>query len=323
MLDVLDYIKKDSSFEHLTHTILYGKDVYFIQYFEQLVRQKYETKTYWADELDYDNFKNIVSSKSIFNKKSVVIIKNFTELLSKLKKENLDFLKKTQNILILEEYEDLSEKDIKNIQNLLGDINILTSKHKKPDYLKSLIQKKFKKEGIELKQDIIDTIISTIGTDSLNLKNETDKLILLAKSMPITEEVLSKAMIKEPKDEAFSIVDALVNQDIKRALSIFYDTIKLGQHPLLTLGFIQKQFTNMYLAFKINKSFDETCKILGINHPFQKNILAKQLKTIKKDKLFGIIKILQKADMNIKYYFKDPAEVVEKLIIDVGIILKT
>ncbi len=323
MLDVLDYIKKEASFENLTHTLLYGKDVYFIQYFEQLLKQKYDTKTYWADELDYENFKNIVSSRNIFSKKSAIIIKNFTELLNKIKKENLDFIKNTKNILIFEEYDDVSEKDIKFIQSIIKDINILTSKQKKPDYLKSLIQKKFKKEGINLNEDVINEIINIIGTDSLNLKNETDKLLVLAKSMPITKDVVRKALIREPKDEAFSIVDAIINQDIKKALSIFYDSIKLGQHPLLTLGFIQKQFANMYLAFKMNKDFEETCKILNITHPFQKNILSKQLRAVKKDKLFTIIRMLQRADMSIKYYFQDPVDVLEKLIIDIGLVLKT
>ena len=322
MLDVLEYIKKDNSLDNLTHTVVYGKDIYFIQYFEQLIKQKYDTKTYWADELDYENLRNIIPSRNIFNKKIVIIIKNFTELLNKLKKENLDFIKKTQNILIFEEYEDLTEKDIKAVQNILGDINILISKQKKPDYLKSLIQKKFKKEGIDLNQDIINELLNIVGTDSLNLKNETDKLLVLAKSMPITKETLSRALVKEPKDEAFSIVDALIKQDVKKALSIFYDSIKLGQHPLVTLGFMQKQFMNMYLAFKMNISFDEVCKILNISHPFQKNILSKQLSIVNKDKLFSIVKALQKADMSIKYYFNDPVEVLEKLIIDIGLMLK-
>jgi DNA polymerase-3 subunit delta len=323
MLDVLEYIKKDNSLYNLTHTVVYGKDIYFIQYFEQLIKQKYDTKTYWADELDYENLRNIITSRNIFNKKIVIIIKNFTELLNKLKKENLDFIKKTQNIIIFEEYEDLTEKDIKAVQNILGDINILTSKQKKPDYLKSLIQKKFKKEGIDLNQDIINELLNIIGTDSLNLKNETDKLLILSKSMPITKETLSRALVKEPKDEAFSIVDALIKQDVKKALSIFYDSIKLGQHPLVTLGFMQKQFMNMYLAFKMNISFDEVCKILNISHPFQKNILSKQLSIVNKDKLFSIVKALQKADMSIKYYFNDPVEVLEKLIIDIGLMLKS
>ncbi|ACG57515.1 DNA polymerase III delta [Hydrogenobaculum sp. Y04AAS1] len=323
MLDVLEYIKKDNSLDNLTHTVVYGKDIYFIQYFEQLIKQKYDTKTYWADELDYENLRNIITSRNIFNKKIVIIIKNFTELLNKLKKENLDFIKKTQNIIIFEEYEDLTEKDIKAVQIILGDINILTSKQKKPDYLKSLIQKKFKKEGIDLNQDIINELLDTIGTDSLNLKNETDKLLVLAKSVPITRETLSRALVKEPKDEAFSIVDALIKQDIKKALSIFYDNIKLGQHPLVTLGFMQKQFINMYLAFKMNVSFDEVCKILNISHPFQKNILSKQLSIVNKDKLFSIVKALQRADMSIKYYFNDPVEVLEKLIINIGLILKS
>ncbi|MFP3206067.1 MAG: DNA polymerase III subunit delta [Hydrogenobaculum sp.] len=323
MLDVLEYIKKDNSLDNLTHTVVYGKDIYFIQYFEQLIKQKYDTKTYWADELDYENLRNIIPSRNIFNKKIVIIIKNFTELLNKLKKENLDFIKKTQNILIFEEYEDLTEKDIKAVQNILGDINILISKQKKPDYLKSLIQKKFKKEGIDLNQDIINELLNIVGTDSLNLKNETDKLLVLAKSMPITKETLSRALVKEPKDEAFSIVDALIKQDVKKALSIFYDSIKLGQHPLVTLGFMQKQFMNMYLAFKMNISFDEVCKILNISHPFQKNILSKQLSIVNKDKLFSIVKALQKADMSIKYYFNDPVEVLEKLIIDIGLMLKS
>lgn len=323
MLDVLEYIKKDNSLDNLTHTVVYGKDIYFIQYFEQLIKQKYDAKTYWADDLDYENLKSITTSKSIFNKKTVIIIKNFTELLNKLKKENLDFIRKTQNILIFEEYEDLTEKDIKAIQNILGDINILTSKQKKPDYLKSLIQKKFKKEGVELSQDTINELLNIIGTDSLNLKNETDKLLVLAKSVPITKEILAKTLVKEPRDEAFSIVDALIKQDVNKALSIFYDSVKLGQHPLLTLGFIQKQFMNMYLAFKMNVSFDEACKILNVIHPFQKNILSKQLSIVNKDKLFSIVKALQKADMSIKYYFNDPVEVLEKLIIDIGLILKS
>ena len=166
-------------------------------------------------------------------------------------------------------------------------------------------------------------MLDTIGTDSLNLKNETDKLLVLAKSVPITRETLSRALVKEPKDEAFSIVDALIKQDIKKALSIFYDNIKLGQHPLVTLGFMQKQFINMYLAFKMNVSFDEVCKILNISHPFQKNILSKQLSIVNKDKLFSIVKALQRADMSIKYYFNDPVEVLEKLIINIGLILKS
>ncbi|HEK25273.1 MAG: DNA polymerase III subunit delta [Hydrogenobaculum sp.] len=323
MLDVLEYIKKDNSLDNLTHTVVYGKDIYFIQYFEQLIKQKFDVKTYWADELDYENLKNITTSRNIFNKKTVIIIKNFTELLNKLKKENLDFIKKTQNILIFEEYEDLTEKDIKAVQNILGDINILTSKQKKPDYLKSLIQKKFKKEGVELSQDTINELLNIIGTDSLNLKNETDKLLVLAKSVPITKEILAKTLVKEPRDEAFSIVDALIKQDVNKALSIFYDSVKLGQHPLLTLGFMQKQFMNMYLAFKMNVSFDEACKILNISHPFQKNILSKQLSIVNKDKLFSVVKALQKADMSIKYYFNDPVEVLEKLIIDIGLILKS
>jgi len=324
MLDVLEYIKKDQNLENIKHTILYGEDVYFIQYFEQLLKNKYDTKTYWADELNYESLRDIALTKNMFSNKTIFIIKNFTELFDKLKKENIEFIKKTSNIFIFEEYKDLTEKDLSKVKSVIEDVLILTSKRRKLEYLKSLIQKKFIKENIELKQDILDGIIKVIGLDSLNLKNETDKLLLLAKSMPITKDTVVKSLVKEPSDEAFSVVDALLSNNAKRALSIFYDSIKLGQHPLLMLGFIQKQFINMYLAFKIDKDFDEICKILNINHPFQKTILSKQMSMIKdkKDRLFDIIKIIKEADMGIKYYFQDPTQVLEKLIIDIALILK-
>ncbi len=319
MLDVLEYLKKDPNFESLTHTLIFGEDVYFIEYFENLLRQKFSTKVYWVDEMGYGDFKNIVYSKNIFAPKSVIILKRTKELLSLLKGKQVDFIKNTKNILILEEYEELSEKDIKAFQSIFENLNIISSKQKKVDYLKNLIQKKFKKEGIELPQDTIEYIIDTIGVESLNLKNETDKLLILSKSILLTKDVLSKTLAREPKDEVFSMVDAMLKNDYKRALNILNDAMRLGQSPIMILGFLQKQFMNIYLAFNIEKDFESICKILNINHPFQKNIFRKQLGMIKKEKVFYILKLFQKADFDIKYYFKDPHEVLENIIIDIAL----
>lgn len=321
MLDVLEYLKKDQDFKSLKHSVVFGEDIYFIQYFENMLKSKFNTKTNWADELDYDTLKNILFSKNLFSEKEIIIIKNAKNLISLLKGKKID-LTSTKNILILEEYEELSEKDLKAFKDIFGDFDIITSKQKSKDYLKSLVYKKFKKENIELPKDILDYIIYTIGTDSLNLKNETDKLLIALKTLPVDKDIISKILVKEPKDEVFSLVEALLKKDIKKALSILEDAVKIGQHPIMIFGFISKQFTNMYLAFKIDKNFDEVCKILSINTPFQKNILKKYMDMVSKEKLSGIIELLKNADMSIKYYFQNPEEVLEKLITDIGLYLK-
>ncbi len=321
MLDVLEYLKKDPDIKNLKHSLLFGEDVYFIQYFENQLKSKVSTKINWADELDYDKLKNILFSKNLFSEKEIIIIKNAKNLIGLLKGKKLD-LTITKNILILEEYEELSDKDLKTFKDIFGDLDIITSKQKPKDYLKSLVYKKFKKEHIELSKDVLDYIIYIIGTDSLNLKNETDKLLIAAKSLPIDKGHISKILVKEPKDEIFSLVDALLKKDIEKALSILENAIRLGQHPIVMLGFMTKQFTNLYLAFKINKNFDEVCKMLNINTPFQKNILKRQMEMLRGNKLSGIIKLLKKADMGIKYYFQNPEEVLENLIVDIGIYLK-
>lgn len=319
MLDVLEYVKKDQEFKNLKHMLVFGEDVYFIQYFEKLIAVKFKTRIYWADELDYDTLKGILFSKNIFGKE-LIIIKNAKDLLGFLK--NKKFNLQTNNILMLQAYENLTDKDIKIFKDIFGDLEILYSKQKSKNYLKNLILKKFKKDNLHLSEDNVNYIIDTIGADSLNLKNETDKLILIAKDYALDTNIISKVIVREPKEEMFSIMDAILKNDMKIALRIFYDTIKLGQHPLVILGFIIKQFVNLYLVFKMNKDFEDACKILGIQTPFQKNILKKQMDMVNANKLMNIIHILKKADMDIKYYFKDPYDTLEKLILDIGIYLK-
>lgn len=321
MLDVFEYLKKDQDLKNLKHTLIFGEDIYFIHYFENQLKSKFKTKTYYADEIDYDKLKELIFSKSIFSQKEAIIFKNAKYLVSLLKGKKLD-ISNIRNILIFEEYDELSDKDIKTFKDIFGDIAILTSKQKSKDFFRSIIYKKFKKENIELSKDIIDYIIDTIGLDSLNLKNETDKLLIASKSIPMTKDNISKILVREPKDEVFSLVDALLKKNVKKALNILDDAIRLGQHPIMMFGFISKQFVNMYLAFKINKNFDEVCKILGISTPFQKNILKKQMDMISKDKLPIIIRLLKKADMDIKYYFNDPEKVLKDLIINVWMHLK-
>lgn len=262
-------------------------------------------------------------SISLFKEKKLVILKNAfsnQEFKEKFLKETEKFTDLKDIILFYE------EKEIALNDSLL---KFLKEKAKTQEFqlltgqkLKTWVKKEFEKYGFNPAQQVIDTIIIFIGSDSWHISNEIQKLAAYKsnkKNLEITLEDV-KTLVKPQIDiNIFKTVDAFATRNKKDAFRLIHKQIEDGENPSYLLSMINFQFRNLLIVKSIiekNKPYDLILKISGL-HPF---VVSKSYEQAKRFTLQELKKIYQKifqVDLEIKTGKTEPQTALDLLIAEI------
>lgn len=169
--------------------------------------------------------------------------------------------------------------------------------HERPLAIKKILEKK----NIQLEsKKVFDSLMERIGTDWESIANDIQKLELLNETITL-ESV--EALISRPlEDNIFGIIDAIVDKDIEKALSIFYDLRVQNEDPVSLLPRMAAQLRHMYQVFYLkNKGYNDAKITSELNvHPYRVTLALQKRSRISEKKILKMIHDLAVLDLEIK-----------------------
>ncbi len=308
--------------------ILIGEEVYLARVVIDKLKETFEVKTLWGDEISVSDVVDAVSEGNIFSEKGgkVTLLRYADKFLKKLKKKEkeifLSFLKKFKGnpFFMIYEYsvtkQDLSKDPLKTVLNLCNVVRIPRQSVQK---IKETVKRKFIREGKSIDEEAIDLIIEFCGNDLMLLKQETDKLLLYAEEKNISTDDVKKVCSPFGSLTIFDFIDAFFTKDFEKALNMIKYFSLLGIIPLQVFYMLSGTAVKLFVAHNLlgeGGDIQEIFEILSIKHPYQKMKFQSYVKSLKKEDTESLLRILYICDRRIKINYEDPLKVLKEMLED-------
>jgi len=210
-------------------------------------------------------------------------------------------------ILIMEVYQeklDQNNKVVKLIKSKKYDLEI---KPLTKEEIAVEVVKFCKDNGFQLKIDVKEEIVNRIQGDPMSFDNELEKLALYYnKGDKITLDIVEKLITETSDDTVFTLMNAIMDKDRKKALDTYYDLLEQGNDPLAVQGFVVKRFSQLLYAKELiyangtQADLQETLKL----SPGQAFYLMKDANKVSYKKLARVINELKELDYASKSSYK-------------------
>ena len=154
----------------------------------------------------------------------------------------------------------------KNIVKLIKKVcNIIDISVDIKDYIKRECK------DYKISMDTINYLIDIIGNDFSRIKNETNKLLELCYEKKVIEKNdIDLICIKNIDANIFELIDAIINKDKKKSLSIYENMINYGEETFKILIALANQIRLIYQVKVLSYlKDDEIIDILKLKNPKQ------------------------------------------------------
>ncbi len=262
--------------------------------------------TYFEKEIftNIENFYNEILSKSFFEAKKLIIIK-----------EASDKIKNEIEILKEKEFDDVKIILISNILEKKSKLRNFFEKEKNlisvafysdNHQTLSLIAKTFFKEKkISVSQESINLIVNRVNGERKNLLNELKKIesFLLNKKKISIEEIYSLTNLSENYSISELVDNCLAKNNQKTINIINENNFSFEDAIIIIRTFLikSKRLLQLCRSFRSNKNLDKT--ILNYKPPIfwkDKELIKQQIKNWSLDKTYNLINEINKTELNIK-----------------------
>lgn len=289
--------------------VLYGLNKGLIKTELEKLLKKFKNCDLIKYDMSTTEIENIIEDArtvSLFGQKKVIILEDSFFLGTN---KNID------NLKLLEDYIEHYNPDsylifICNLEKIdtRKKINKLLSKHKVMELntlnetdLSHFVQEYLKKDGYKIED--IPFFLKRAGTNLSNIQNELDKLEMLTiEKKVITNDDVNKVTTKVVEEEIFTLTDAIILKDTKKALHLLDEFLNLNYDEIQIIMLLSSQFHFLFQVKRLlnkNKTAEEIAKILEVN-PYRVKYTIKKLYTYTEDEILGYIKRLAKMDHDIK-----------------------
>jgi len=290
--------------------LIHGNEIYLTEQFIKKLSSYREIEKFYADE----NLQNIYqfTGTSLFGGSPLLLITNAQHIPSTIRKKSekekfLNFLKSVPEFVIVAtetlDYKKLKSEIFQTI-NELADITIISENYpEKAVY--SLIKKKFETAGKPISDEAIKLIVETVGTDLLDLKQETDKLLNFPGKLDA--KTVRQILFSSGRVNVFEIIVPLVENNKKEYLKQISTALSEGVDPLSIIGLLQSQVRQLItiasgekpkLPLKAQKTFNELARRTSI-----------------KD-LFLLLKKIHEVEFEIKSGVKSPEVALKSIVLE-------
>ncbi|KGX93563.1 DNA polymerase III subunit delta [Pontibacillus halophilus JSM 076056 = DSM 19796] len=316
--DTLKNIKKQS---FLPVYLLYGTESYLIQDIRQAITKHALTDSeadvnlsvYDLDEISIQEVLMDAETFPFLGERKVLICHNPSFFKAKADKTQVEHdLKALQAyldnpadysiIVFIASYEKIDErkKIVKQIKSAGGLVPCQSIK----DYeVSQWIQSIAKELHIQVDSQAFDLFIQENGTNLMAIRSELEKLALyVGEDKHITREVAELLLSHNPQASALKLVDAIMNQDMRRAMFLFKDLMKQNEEPIALLALFASQFRLIYQSKLMKKKgYNQNQIAQSVKaHPFAVKMAMKRETGFTKQQLDDIMLHLSEADAAMK-----------------------
>lgn len=307
---------------------LYGSDTYrsyrklkeLIEYYKKIHKSGLNFKFFEGENLDFQEFKNLLNSASMFKEKKLIVLKgifsnqNFKEKFLSEKEKILN----SDDIILIYETHEITENDSLFLF-LKKNSKFQEFKPLEEEKLKNWVKKEFYNFGIDIEKKALEKLIESVGNNLWQMSNEIKKLATYKKRKKIEEKDVELLIQSKIENDIFKTIDALAENKKGLALSLIHKHLEKGDNPLYLLKMINFQFRNLLQVKSLTAERVYNYQALNqINlHPF---IFKKNLRQSKKFtflKLKNIYQKIFKTDLDIKIGRIDPETALDLLISEI------
>ncbi len=247
--EFLQYIEK-GTFQPIeclvTHEVLLEKKL--IEHIQKKYPQV-SLKTFYGSECEVRDILNELYQTDLFSARKLIAIKEFHEL--KWDEDSIASFKKILSDPNLEHRIVIIISDLKKIPSRVNQFiqsiaHVMEIKTIYPNEMQDYIQYHTQKIGKKIEKSAVDALIEQLGTDLQEFHSQMEKILLYVREKETIElkDVLSLVGMTS-HHTIFQLVDALMGKNRQRVLQIAGRMLASGQHPLLLLSLIIKQFQQL------------------------------------------------------------------------------
>lgn len=304
--------------------LLYGKDKGIIN--NELNKilngvQDNDIVRYSLDSISVDDIVSDISMVSMFGSKRIVIVDNAYFFMAGKTVNNLDILEKYLNDVEVSNYlifTLLNEKvdTRKKIYKLVKNKGKIIECNNDNNYIISFVKDYLSNNNYKI--DSIDYFLSVVGNNLDNIRNELDKLFMYkVNDKNIVKEDIDFICVKVMEDEIFSLTDAIILNDTKKAIYLLGEFLNKNYDEIYILNLLANQFRFLYQVKRLSnkgKGYVEIANILEVN-PYRVKFTLKKVYSYTEQDLIDRIKSLAKMDKNIKLGLMDKKLALELFVL--------
>lgn len=162
------------------------------------------------------------------------------------------------------------------------------------------VQNLFLNAHIKIKENDIDFFIERVGTDLGQMMKEIEKIGLY--SNVVTRDDIEKLVPRQLEDNAFQMLDSLINRNMKKLMQIYYDLKLVNEEPTRIIALMASQLHLQYQILRLMKQGESErsiASILGI-HWYRVSLMMKNASKISSNDVLYLLDKLSKLDIDIK-----------------------
>lgn len=243
-----------------------------------------------VDSITIEDIYNFVEAMSLFSEKQLIILNNLSDLNGGYEALLSRGGKTDNEIIVLDPKIDKRSKAYKEAKKL-GLIKVFEKQSKDKveawalNYAKQYVDK-FSKEAVL-------EIVKRSGYNEWQIKNSIDMLA------PLDQVSLKtvKSYIEEPlEDSVYDLLTLAVNKKSSSLLNKI-DNLAISSDPYMTMGFLISQVIKLTAYLRLNKNISD---LMSLGYPSWMLKDVASMRALKRSELKEIIRILERADNNLK-----------------------
>ena len=318
---MLSKIKNDIKQQNIAPLyLLYGTESFLINETRQFIishaispdEVEFNISQYDLEETPIELAIEDAETLPFLGEKKIVVLKNPVFLTAEKTKEKIEHHVKALEryiespspftvLIFIANYEKLDDR--KKITKLLKKhAVVLEAKKFNDEEIKSWLKGLVKSYQLKISEEAAELLIGLIGPNLTMLANELEKISLFVDDEEINEEVIYKVVSKSLEQNIFSLVDYVIKKDVKKAIELYQDLLKVNEDPIKILAILANQFRMIYQTKAyIEKGYSpqQIASYLKV-HPYRIKIASQQAKLFKEQELLRVINELADADYDMK-----------------------
>lgn len=314
-------MKQIAAGNHASVYVCYGTERYLIDQFIQYItthfitpeNMEYAVSRYDLRETPVEVCLEDAETLPFLAEKKVIIAERATFLTASREKNKvehnlnrlIDYLKKPTEftiLLLIVETEKLDERK-KIVKQLRKNQAVIQFLPMDAQALRQWVMNQAEKLNCELKLSAAEALLMHVGTDLQLLAAELEKLSLYAgEKRTITKEMIENLTVRSVEQNIFVMVEEMVNQNLERALSIYYDLLNRREEPVKILMLIARQFRMIMQVKELRKhgyTNRQMASQLGL-HPYAVQVASNQGRRYSQHQLHQMINKLAEVDYGMK-----------------------
>lgn len=174
------------------------------------------------------------------------------------------------------------------------------------------------RRGREISGEILHYLTAAVGSNLQLMEQELEKLLTyLGGETELTLSQVEALVSKQADITVFQLIDAVAEKRFPTAMEFVQDLLFQGQHPVLIINLLARQFRLIWLAkLYLSQGFSEgqTASSLQVK-PFVVSKSARQGRNFQTDDLRQALRILLETDYQIKTGKQEPVMALEMALI--------